>query len=241
MKRSILISGCLIFAGTLLAISGCNHFGCISGSGHQISQNRTTEPFSKIETSGSMKIVLKQDSNQMVRIVADDNIQKDIRTSVHGSTLKIDMDGNFCNTGPITVYLNAKNFEGVDASGAVEIENTGKLNVKDFSLDLSGSSKVNLDLTAANVSTQSSGSSEIYLKGQASSHHIDLSGSGSIEALDFVVGKCDIESSGASKSRVNVLNSLDVHSSGSSDVEYRGNPAHVSNDDSGSSSIKKIN
>ncbi len=232
MKSPIVISSCFIFAGTLVAISGCNHLNCINGSGKQVSQNRTTEPFSKIETSGSMKIVLKQDSTQMVRIIADDNLQKEIKTSVRGNTLKIDMEGNICNTRPVIVYLNAKNFEGVDASGAVEIINEGRLNVKDFSLDLSGSSKVNLNLSAANVKTESSGSSEIFLKGQAGSHNIDLSGSGSIEALDFIVGKCKIESSGASKLRVNVLNSLDINSSGSGEVEYRGNPAHVSNDNS---------
>jgi hypothetical protein len=90
------------------------------------------------------------------------------------------------------------------------------------------------------VRTQSSGASEIFLKGQASSHEVELSGSSSIDALDFVVGKYRIESSGASNSKINVLSDLRVKSSGASDVEYRGNPSNVSNDDSGASSVRKI-
>ena len=223
-----------------LSFTGCNGFDCVDGSGKQISQSRTVKPFTKVETGGSLKLILKQDANQSVRIVADDNIQKSIETYVEGNTLKIKMDGNFCNTGPITVYLSTKRFEGVEASGAVEVESVGNLQTKDFYLDLSGSSKVTLDLNAANLETNSSGASEIYLKGQASSHHVNMSGSGSVNALDFVVGKYEIESSGASESKINVLNELHVHSSGSSDVKYRGNPGKVTNDESGASSVRKI-
>lgn len=237
MKATVL-SICLITTLSLM-MSGCNRFDCIDGSGNQISDSRTVEPFTYVETSGSIKLVLKQ-GPQELRIVADDNIMKEIRTSVSGNTLKIDMDGNFCNTGPVTVYLSAKSYEGFDVSGAVEVESDGLLQVKDFEMELSGSSKVNLNLNAAEVSTKSSGASEIFLKGQASIHDVELSGSSSISALDFVVGKYRIESSGASNSKINVLSDLRVKSSGASDVEYRGNPSNVSNDNSGASSLRKI-
>lgn len=238
-KSSLLLTGLILF--TVLGISACNGFDCVNGSGNQVSQNRSTDSFTKIETSGSMKIVLKQDSASNVRIIADDNIQREIETRVHGNTLVIDMKGNFCDSGPITVYLSSENYEGIDASGAVEIESDGKLNVNDFELELSGSSKVSLDLNAATMRTSSSGASEINLRGQAGSHNLDLSGSSSVKALDFVVGKYRIESSGASDSRINVLNELNVSSSGSSDIQYRGNPARITNDDSGASSLRKIN
>jgi hypothetical protein len=176
-----------------------------------------------------------------VRIVADDNIQRLIETDVNGNTLNIGMEGNFCNTGQITVYLSSKNLEGIDASGAVEIESANTIKTKDFLLGLSGSTKVTLDLNASLMQTRSSGSSEIYLKGQAGTHEINISGSGEVEALDFVVGKYNIESSGASECNINVLNELHVSSSGSSDVKYKGSPQKVTNDNSGSSSVKKIN
>ncbi|MHB1177166.1 MAG: head GIN domain-containing protein [Daejeonella sp.] len=201
---------------------------------------RKIEAFTKVETSGSIKVILKQGTDYGLRIIADDNIQKEIETYVRGNTLIIDMDGNFCDAGPITVYVNSREYEGIDASGAVEILSDGKLSVKDFELGLSGSSKVDIDINAANMKTSSSGASEIFLKGQAGSHELDLSGSSSVEALDFVVGRYRIESSGSSNSRINVLNELNISSSGSSDVEYRGSPSNIKNDESGASSLKKI-
>lgn len=223
-----------------ILFSSCNGFDCVSGSGNEVSQDRKIEAFTKVETSGSIKVVLKQSTYHSLKITADDNIQKEIETSVRGNTLIIDLDGNFCDAGPITVYVNSPQYEGVDASGAVEILSDGKLSVKDFELDLSGSSKVDIDINAANMKTSSSGASEIFLKGQAGSHQLDLSGSSSVEALDFVVGRYRIESSGSSNSRINVLNELNISSSGSSDVEYRGNPSNVKNDESGASSLRKI-
>lgn len=232
-----LLQVCIMSAVALL-IGGCNA-DCIPGSGNQITTTRDVQPFTFVETSGSIKLVLKQ-GPQELRITADDNLMDEIRTNVSGNTLEIDMKGNFCNTGPITVYLSSQAYEGVNASGAVEIVSDGLLQLKDFEMDLSGSSKVDLNMNAANVTTKSSGSSEISIKGQASSHDVDLSGSSSISALDFVVGKYRIESSGASESKINVLNELEVKSSGSSDVEYRGNPSKVSNNDSGASNVRKI-
>lgn len=233
------LTGFLSIAALLL--NSCSGLDCVSGSGNQVTQERNIGDFSRIETSGSFKIILKQDTSSNIRIVADDNIQKEIQTSIKGDRLVIDMDGNICDSGPVTIYLSSKNFEGIESSGAVEIMSEGKLNVNDFDLDLRGSSKVMLDMNAANLRTSSSGASEIILKGQAGSHDLDLSGSSSVEALDFVVGKYQINTTGSSNSRINVLNELDISSSGSSDVEYRGNPAHIKNDESGASSLRKIN
>lgn len=238
MNNSIkILSGIMSLS---ILFSSCNGFDCVSGSGNQVSQDRQIEAFNKVETSGSIKVVLKQGTDHSLKITADDNIQKEIETYVRGNTLIIDMEGNFCDAGPITVYVSSPDYEGVSASGAVVILSDGKLSVKDFELDLSGSSKVDLDINAANMKTSSSGASEIFLKGQAGSHQLDLSGSSSVEALNFVVGRYRIESSGSSNSRINVLNELNISSSGSSDVEYRGNPSKVKNDESGASSLKKI-
>lgn len=232
-----------IFAGMFIlaaCLSSCGIADCISGSGNQVSEDRNVGDFTKVDVSGSVKVILNQGDNNSLRIIADDNIQEEIETSVHGNTLRIKMGNNICDAGPVTAYVYSKEYEGVGASGVVEIVNDGKLNVKDFTLDLSGSSKVALELDAASVKTSSSGASEIFLKGQAGSHELHLSGSASVQAPDFVVGRYKIESSGSSNSKINVLNELNISSSGSSDVEYRGNPSRISQDKSGSSSLRKV-
>ncbi len=213
---------------------------CTTGSGNQISEERKVETFNKIDVSGSVKLMITQSATQLLKITADDNVLKDFKTSVSGNTLKIELEGNFCNAGPILVETSTANLEAIEASGAVEVKSVGQINAQDFSLNLSGSSKTDLDLIANRLSTKSSGSSVIVLKGQAAKHDIDISGSTDIKAFDFVVADYDIESSGSSNCDINVLNKLNISSSGVSNISYKGNPKTVNNDKSGSSNVKKV-
>ena len=230
-----------LFAGVaLLGLSSCM-LNCVHGSGNMKTENRKVTDFSKISISGAYKVVLKQDSSLSLTVTADDNLLKYIKTTVSGDKLSIHNKRNFCNTGQLTVTVGVRNLEEVSTSGVVEVESDGTIKTKDMHFGLSGASKVTMDLNAANVVTSGSGSSEINLKGQATSHDIDLSGDSHVHAFDFVVGSCEIESSGVGHSEVDVLNSLSVHSSGASEVKYRGNPSNVTNDKSGASSIEKVN
>lgn len=231
----------IVFLSAVLLLSSCNGFDCINGSGNQVTESRDIGTFTRVETSGSLKIVLSQDSTSSVRILADDNIQKEIHTRLSGNTLKIDNEGSFCDAGPITIYLGSKDYQKIESSGSVEVLSEGILNLNELDLDLQGSSKVMLDLNVKSLRTSSSGSSEIVLKGQAGSHDLDMTGSSSVEALDFVVGEYRINSTGASKSRINVLNSLEVNSHGASEVEYKGKPSKIEKDNSGASAVRSIN
>jgi len=239
MKR-IQITLLALFAGVaLFGLSSCM-FNCVHGSGNQRSEDRKVGDFSQITISGGYHVVLKQDSSFSIKITADDNLLKYIKTNVTGDRLHIYSKRNFCNNGEILVNIGIKNLEEVKASGAVEVESDGKIHTQDLRFKLSGVTKVTMELNAANVTTSGSGATELYLKGQASSHHIDISGSGKVHAFDFVVGSCEIQTSGVGESEVNVLNSLSVHSSGASEVKYKGNPSNVTNDKSGASSVEKV-
>jgi hypothetical protein len=230
----------MLIAGVTLGLSSCV-FNCVHGSGNQKTEERRVGDFSEIEISGGFKVILKQDSSLAMKITADDNLLKYIKTETNGDKLKIFSKRSICNNSPIIINLGFKNLDELKASGAVEVEGDGKIIAKDLHLKLSGATKITMDLTAANVTTRSSGAIELNLKGQATSHDIDLSGVGHVYAFDFVVGRCDIQTSGAGHCEVNVLNSLAVHSSGASEVRYRGNPSNVTNDKSGASSVEKVN
>ncbi|RCH56366.1 DUF2807 domain-containing protein [Mucilaginibacter hurinus] len=221
------------------AFSSCNN-SCKQGSGNIATDTRKVEDFTKIEVSGGYKVTLKQDSSLSIAITTDDNLFDDIKTSVSGGTLTIKPNKNICATESSTLVIGVRNLEKIAGSGAVDFASAGKLTTGNLSISLSGSGKVDLDLNAANVYTEASGATELKLRGQATAHSIEMSGSGKVEALDFVVGNYTINTSGASESSINVLNSLIVKTSGSSSIQYRGNPRTVKNDESGASSIKKI-
>lgn len=240
MKR-IHTAALILLAGTMLINFSACRFNCVHGSGNSKSETRKVEDFDKISISGGYKVTLVQDSSRTVKITADDNLLKYIKVEVDGSRLKIYSRRSFCNTGELTLNIGIRNLEELKASGGVEIIGDGKINTKDLRLKLSGATKVTMDLNAAHLTTSGSGATEINLKGQASSHDVDLSGDGNVSALDFVVGDYNIQTSGMGNCQINVLHTLSVHSSGASEVKYRGNPSSVSNDKSGASSVEKIN
>ena len=236
MKKQFKLALILALLPISILLNSCN-VNCISGSGRQVTEDRSLVAFTKVEFGGTIKLKIRQDSLPFMRITADDNIQKLIKTQINGEVLKIEMDGDFCNTGEIIIELGSKQWKGIKASGDTKIMTENQINSNEFELDLSGSSEVDLDLMTAIFRAESSGSSKINLKGQARKSDINLSGASEINAFDFVVGDYDIKSSGASKCAINVLNSLKINSSGASEVLYKGYPKEIVNDKSGSSTL----
>jgi hypothetical protein len=240
MKKSHLVILLLISGFCVAGLSSCM-FNCIKGSGHQVTENRKVADFNKIDISGGFKVNLKQDSSLTLSINADDNLLKYIKTSVDDGKLTIKTKRNICGSGQLTINIGVRKLEELRSSGAIELTNDSLLTTQDLTLDLSGASKITLNLNAANLTTTGSGAVELHLKGQASTHHIDVSGVARVYAFDFVVGDYNIETSGASHCDINVLKSLKVSSTGASDIKYKGNPPSVTNDKSGASSLEKVN
>jgi hypothetical protein len=224
----------------LFSVSSCR-FGCVKGSGHLITESHKMGDFKQIDISGNFKVNLKQDSSMGVSITADDNLMKYIRTSDEDGRLHISTKKSLCGSGELVINIGIKNLDKIKTSGAIEVNSDGRIVTKDLSFELNGASKINMDLDAASVTTEGNGSVDITLKGQASSHKLEMAGSGKLHALDFVVGSYDIETTGASQCQINVLHDLNVNTTGASDIQYKGNPANVNSHKTGASSLTKIN
>ena len=240
MKKIFAILLTFFASVSLLSLSACR-FNCKRGSGNLITEHRGVGSFTGLEVSGGYKVVIKQDSVNNVTIIGDDNLMKYVKTDNNGDHLKIYNSRSICTSGQYTVYVSLKELNYIETSGATSVFSDGKITVKDLELHTSGSTKINLSLNADHVKTEASGLTDIFLEGQAQSHTLETSGSSTLNALNFVVNKYRIESSGLSHCKINVLSELDIHSSGASDIQYRGNPTDIRNDKSGIASLKQIN
>jgi len=229
-----------VAALSLSVLSSCR-FGCVRGSGHQITENHKVSDFTGLDISGGFKINLKQDSSLTVSVTADDNLMKYIHINSEGDKLRIYSKKTVCGSGETILNIGVKNLEAIKTSGGINLVTDGKLNTKDLHLELSGASRVDMDLNAANLFTEGSGSTDITLRGQATSHKIEFAGSGKVKAGDFVVGSYDIETTGASDCTINVLKDLNVNTTGAADIKYRGNPTNVNTSKTGAASVTKIN
>ena len=224
----------------LIATQSCKN-NCVEGSGKEATDKRQVSAFAKLDIAGSFNITLVQDSSNTITINADDNILSIIKTDVSGDKLKISTDNkNICSSKEISITIGVRDLKSIAASGAVEITSSGRLNLGDLDLHLSGATKIDLDVAASNIETEGSGVSEITLKGQARSHAIELSGSGNVHAFDLVVGNYSIETSGQSDCEINVLNELNIHSTGASDIKYKGSPATINKSKTGALSLTKV-
>ncbi|GAA3980882.1 head GIN domain-containing protein [Mucilaginibacter dorajii] len=240
MKKLSFNTAVLAVIVSVSIFSSCRRLRCVHGSGNIITENRKANDFTKLDISDAFKVHLKQDSSLSISIKGDDNQLKYVSTSVEGGTLHIKSKKNFCDGDSIVINIGIKKLDEIDASGAVVISSVGKINTGDLKFGLSGATKLNLDVNAANVVTENSGMAEVNLTGQAASHKIESSGISKVNAFDFVVGDYDINTSGIGNCKINVLKTLNVHSSGASEVQYKGSPATVNNDKSGASKITKV-
>src|SRR5258708_7617389 len=152
--KKLLLSALLFVAVISLSVLSSCRFGCVNGSGHQVTQTNKVSNFTKIDISGGFKVNRKQDSSQVVSIIADDNLMKYIRTSVDGDRLHIYTKRNLCGSGEMVINIGVKSLESIKSSGAIDLNSDGKLVTKDLYLGLNGASKVNMDLDAANVTTE---------------------------------------------------------------------------------------
>ena len=144
-----------------------------------------------------------------------------------------------------------------DCSGATKLDlqlNTGSMTVKtsgaskinlkaevanDVKFDVSGASKMDLDLKATKVQMDASGSSKAEISGTASSFQVEASGASKVNAGDFIVETATVKSSGSCNITLHVNKALNVNSSGASSINYKGSPA-INSDSSGSTKIRKI-
>jgi hypothetical protein len=241
MKKIYLSLLALFVSVTLLMLESCKT-GCVKGSGHQATDNRKVGEFTKLDLSGAFKVNLTQDSTLGVTVTTDDNLLQHIKTDVDGDKLLISTNKkNLCSSAAITINIGVHHIDAIKATGAIEINSNGIIVAKNVDINLSGATKINLDLNAATVTTTGEGVTEITLKGQASAHNIELNGGGKLHAFDFVVGNYNISTAGASECDVNVLRELTVKSSGALAVKYKGNPETINNNKTGVSTITKVN
>ncbi len=239
MKVPYKIIGATFLAAILLTAQACKD-SCLEGSGTEKTDKRQLAAFNELEITGSFNVTLVQDSTSSVTITADDNIVSVIKTDVSGDKLKISSDKkNLCSTKEIAITIGVRSLKSIAASGAVELESNGHLNLGDLELNLSGATKVNLDVTAANIETEASGVNDITLKGQARSHNIAFSGSGNLKAFDLVTGNYTIESSGQSNCDINVLNELNINTTGAAEIKYKGTPKKINKNKTGALTLTK--
>ena len=191
--------------------------------------------------SGMGNLYITQSEGHSLVIEAEDNILPVISTSVKNGVLIIDMSGRCIrNTKPINIYVSMKEVIKLSVSGSGNITGKNQIISDDLEVRVSGSGKSNLRVSAKQLKSFISGSGSAHFTGTAVSHTVEISGSGDIKAYGLKTETSTIEISGSGKSDVYVSKELNVKISGFGTVNYKGNPARVNQEISGSGKLKKV-
>lgn len=207
----------LILLGAIL-LTGCGFWG-VRGSGKVVDETRSIRDFSSLDASGAYTIKIIVGENASLKISAEENLLKYIRTEVRGNTLVIDSKKNISPRKEIKIYVTTPYLNSIDCSGANTIYAKG-INTDQFEVDLSGAGSIDLEGTAKYVNA-------------------GISGAGHIDAKNLKAKKIYISVSGAASAKVYASEYLDASVSGVGSIDYYGNPEKTKTDISGVGSINR--
>lgn len=211
----------------------------------QEKQTRNLSDFDAISVSSSGNVYVTQGNTFEVVVEAKSKDLEKIETEVKRGKLYISTESSSWffwgkSVDDFNVYITLPELRGVSVSGSGRVNGASDFNTDDFSSSVSGSGRIDLNVTAANISSSISGSGRIQLSGQAEAVKLSISGSGRFNAEELMVQNYNVSISGSGNSTLSVQNKLDVRIAGSGSVRYRGSQVSVNTSIAGSGSVRKI-
>lgn len=229
----------------LVAIVGCNYaqpeVKTLVNDAN--AEKRNVTAFTGVEVTNAITLYLSQGNEDAVAIScsnASDN--RKISTKVINGVLKISIENSgwsWSNT-KAKAYVSIKNLESLVVSGASNCKINEMLQVKKMKLIVKGASNFKGSIKAEDIDIKASGASNVNITGSSNNATVEASGASSIKSLNFETTNCNAQASGASSIHIGVKQKLKAEASGASSIKYKGDGVIVSANETGASSIKKV-
>jgi hypothetical protein len=199
------ITGVLILS---VALHACQK-ETIRGTGNNISQERTLESFSYLQTNGDIKVHISQGSSQRVEVKGYENLVGITETKVQNNKLTVKYKEAYTNVknSNIELFIIVPKLEDVGTNGSGDIWIDGFNSGISLDASINGSSNINI--------TQC----------QYDQVYFDVNGSGDIKAYGLLSKKNDAIIHGSGDIETSCSERLKARIYGSGDIRYRGDPA----------------
>ena len=233
MKQLTLLCGAF-----LLLLTSCNF---TTGSGNIVTEKRSVGNFTAINVSNAFDVEVKIGPAEELRIEADDNIMKYVRTEVSGNTLTIKIDHlHNVSNAHLKVYITTPSLNDINASAAASVrvldvlKGNGKLN-----FDASSAASIDADIEAPEVEAQASSSGTVKLTGRTKNYKAQASSGANIKTAELLSENTDISVSSGADADVYSSVSLNADASSGGSITYHGDGSVKPNTSSGGSVTKK--
>ena len=225
-----------------LSLTSCNGnlnlIDGIDGSGNVVTEKRNIEtPFTKIQASTGVEVILEQGSPSEVEVEVDDNLMKYIVTRVENGTLIVKIDGNINTMESAIVRVKTKTIEGLESSSGASIKTINKLSGTSVALKTSSGSTIQADLEYEKVSCESTSGSEIKVSGKALTLDTKSSSGSEINAKELASNEITAQSTSGSSTTVNPIVLLKAKASSGSSIDYVKEPKKVVKEETSGGSV----
>ena len=229
----------LLLTITLTSCTGNINLGDgIDGSGNVVTEKRTIEaPFTKIQASTGVEVILEQGTPTEVEVEVDDNLIQYVVTKVENGTLIVKIDGNINTLESAIVRVKTNTIDGLESSSGSSIRTINKLRGTTLHLKSSSGSTINADLEYEKVNCESTSGSEIKVSGKALALETKSSSGSEIEAQDLAANEIFAQSTSGSSTIVNPIVLLNAKASSGSSIDYVKEPKKVVKEETSGGSV----
>lgn len=250
----------LVAVLTTALLSGCE----VTGPGGVVTEEKDFADFTYVDVEGTFEVEIIQSDSFSTSVSADESFFDYIAVSKEGNTLRIYLNPRHTFTDftlqarTLKAKITMPALYGLHLSGASKATVTGFKSSKDFNLNVSGASSVNIDdmevgdaefeisgaskvtgsMNASDVRFEVSGASEVELEGSANNIILTASGASKVKLADFPFSNANAKLSGASETTLDVKGRLDAVLSDASRLYFQGNPTMGNISVTGASTIK---
>lgn len=231
---------------TLIALffGSCNHFealNSITGSGHVTTEKRTvTSDFKSVEVSKALDLIIEQSDKTEIIVEADDNLQKEITTTVENGVLVISCkSGNFNNITSKKITVKMPVIEGLEASSAATINGNTTLRGSNLNIVSSSAATIHATVEYEKVQLSSSSASNQTIKGKAIQIETSASSGSVIDANELLANDVTANSSSGGSISVHPIVNLKAEASSGGNVAYTNAPKSIQKEEHSGGSIHK--
>lgn len=195
----------------------------VTGNGSIQTQERNVSVFTKVATQGSTVIHIVHGTDFEVKAKGYANLLPYLKTTVNNGVLSVRYeDTRNVRNDNTEVFITMPVLTGLSSSGSGDIHAAGEFgSIANFDATISGSADITVE------------------KGAAENFVLRSSGSGSFDGFGFTSQDADIAISGSGEAKITVDQKLKVKINGSGNVYYKGDPATIDDDISGSGKVIK--
>jgi hypothetical protein len=215
----------------------------INGNGFIKTFTREGADYESIYVHGSLDVELIHGIEGKIEIQAEENLIEYIKTKVVGNELTIRVKKGYSLRPSIrkriVITVPFEHINEVSLSGSGDIESTSAIKTKHFSVAISGSGDIDLNVVSRSISADIAGSGDLKIYGKTDHIEISIAGSGDVSTYELKAKTAGVSVAGSGDVKLFISESLDASITGSGDIHYKGNPLNVEKRIVGSGDISK--